>query len=507
MCGERAGAASVNFLAFEGALGSIFNRVGSLFRLFSLSWTWLFFGVASLASETTILLREETPANFLGKSSDLGMKKSLVQSSRISFESARYASPWPDNSRLQQSQSVTAQYKGQWFSEAWTHEVDFFAGGIVDWGVSHFGWQSLGSQWHRQNQSWSFGRHIRNWSWLDQEWELGLWEPKFALDSLRPIRQGLTGFFYESSSPQQSLLFFATPIFIPTMGPEIREKNQGLVAESRWYRAPSSSLNLFGKDIRVLYSLDEVNIANLVMNPGGGFRWSVQAHENLGLAVSYARKPINQLSVRYRRDLITRAPDNPDGQAVVGPAVSLHELGGADLFWHTGAWNFYASYLEDRPQKQRAPGDQSSGRIEWIQQQPGQMKIWGAGLAWRNMDRQLRLSYLRAQEELSEDVDSMGVVRGAIFPHRLQYTRAMRISWAETWNSRLSHEFSWLRDEDQKGDVVMTLVRYQNPKPWIWSLGFDVLSSDDISSANSDDRFINQFRLNDRIFGGLSYVF
>ncbi|MEI7972983.1 MAG: hypothetical protein WCH11_01300 [Bdellovibrio sp.] len=497
----------MNFLAFERALGSIFIRVRLLLWLFALSWTWVFFGAASSASDSTSLFVAETPTISLGKVSDSGMGRSWLLSSRLSFESARYASPWPENSRLQQSQRVTAEFQGKWFRGAWEHELDFFAGGIVDWGVSHFGWQSLGSQWRQQNQTWSFGRHIRNWSWLDREWELGLWEPKFALDSLRPVRQGLTGIFYERSSSQQSFLLFVTPVFIPTMGPEIREKNQGLVAESRWYRAPSSSLNLFGKEIRVLYSLDEVNIANLVTNPGAGFRWSVQPHENWELAVNYAQKPINQLSVRYRRDLITRAPDNPDGQAVVGPALSLHELGGSDFFWHTGAWKVYASYLEDRPKKQRAPGDQSSGRIEWIQQQPGEMKIWGAGVVWQNVDRQLRVSYLNAQEELSEDVDSMGVVRGAIFPHRLQYTRALRVSWSEQWNSRFSHQFSWLREEDQKGDIVMTLIRYQNPRPWIWSLGFDVLSLDDSSSSNSDDRFINQFRLNDRIFGGISYVF
>jgi hypothetical protein len=39
------------------------------------------------------------------------------------------------------------------------------------------------------------------------------------------------------------------------------------------------------------------------------------------------------------------------------------------------------------------------------------------------------------------------------------------------------------------------------------TVGADVLGVDDTSADNTDGRFLNEFRANDRVYAGLNYVF
>ncbi len=470
--------------------------------------------VASLLWQLSVLLTlgegswaQESASSLFAPSASRPFFRKVQTQGDLGFETTHYTSPWPENPRLQQSQLLSADLKLELQRENWSHQADVFAGSFVDWGVSQFGVQQLGSARKGDIHSWAVGRWIRPWSEADQNWQLGLWEPRLSLDTLRPIRQGITGLFYEYEGTQNSLMIYATPVFIPTMGPEIKEKNRGLVAESRWYRAPSSSLNLFGRDVRILYSLEDVNVNQLVSNPGAGLRWRRQLSEHWAWSASYARKPINQLSLRYKRDLITSVP-NPDGQAIVGPAVSYHNLWGSDLEWKGDKAKFSFSYLADSPAPQRPPtGDATNGRLEWIQQQPGSLAAYSLHAEFSGGNSRFAVDALRVFEEPTVDVDAQGIQRGSILPYRTLYTRAAKISWLESWTAKLDTSVSWLRDEDQRGDVVQFKVAYSNPKPWIWQMGADVLSVDDFGPSNSDERFINQFRVNDRVWGGVHYVF
>src|SRR5690606_33789215 len=45
----------------------------------------------------------------------------------------------------------------------------------------------------------TIGRQKRVWSELDQEFNLGVWQPQLRWDYLAPIQQGLTGVFFDIS--------------------------------------------------------------------------------------------------------------------------------------------------------------------------------------------------------------------------------------------------------------------------------------------------------------------
>jgi hypothetical protein len=63
----------------------------------------------------------------------------------------------------------------------------------------------------------------------------------------------------------------------------------------------------------------------------------------------------------------------------------------------------------------------------------------------------------------------------------------------------------YLREFDQQGDLVGAEMSLQATRSWAVSVGADVLSVDNEDSV--DGTFLNQFRANDRYYGGLTYVF
>ena len=160
--------------------------------------------VASLLWQLSVLLTlgegswaQESASSLFAPSASRPFFRKVQTQGDLGFETTHYTSPWPENPRLQQSQLLSADLKLELQRENWSHQADVFAGSFVDWGVSQFGVQQLGSARKGDIHSWAVGRWIRPWSEADQNWQLGLWEPRLSLDTLRPIRQGITGLFYE----------------------------------------------------------------------------------------------------------------------------------------------------------------------------------------------------------------------------------------------------------------------------------------------------------------------
>lgn len=455
----------------------------------------------------------------LSAESPQGMKHSTK--GEVKFESSKYGTSIPgfENLDLAQLLTVDLQLSGQKVSEDFAsvkhnrYNFDFSAGKYLDWGNAFFSVQEVYYQKSSPVSSWTIGRKIEFWSQVDSDWNLGLWEPKFNIDLLRPKNQGLTGIFYNTTADDIEVLAYVTPIFIPTMGPEIREQDGTLVSDSRWYRAPSTSQSLLGKNVEAVYSLDMPNVGRLIANPGGGvrLRWGgKQAGWWSSMSAGY--KPINSLPLKYDKKLWVTSTLN--GQAVVSPEVGYHTIAGFDLGYISESGSrVSASALADRPQRQLPQNN--SEDTDWVQQQPGQLSALAL-----HIDTNMHvigldpwgfyIDYLKVFEELTVDYDSSGLDQGSLFPYRTNYTNAVSFKVANTGNlfgKKFMTTFKYLREFDQAGTVVGFEGVLYPVRSWAVNFGFDILGTDDSSNENPDGRFLNQFRANDRVFGGLSYVF
>lgn len=427
----------------------------------------------------------------------------------LKFEGMSYPTEIPGSPQLSQSLNLIASINIKRRSERVLSEADLYFSKYIDLGPSSMAVSQIYSSasWNNSQTRGAIGRKIEYWSELDHNWQLGLWQPQYRPDSLRPEEQGLTGFFLKQDLGFGELLGYFSPIFIPTMGPEIQEKNGNLVADNRWYRSPSSSFPLFGKDTKLAYDLDIPHLSDLVAKPGGGLR--LRTSEGLGYWASgnFAYKPINSLLLKYKTNLYLPEVDPATGEVTISPSVGYHNLWGIDFGHRGNSRNVSISYLEDRPEVRFA-------QENWVLQSAQPLKAYSLHLDQTvrvpglKQDAIMALDYLRVFGAGFKDYDNMGQEQGAIFDSRLNFKHAaaFKLSTQGSWKGKsILGSFRYMRELDQKGTWLNAEATMYPKRNLALSLGLDILGTDE--PTDEDTSFLNQFRANDRIYGGLSYVF
>ncbi len=439
---------------------------------------------------------------------DQNEKKTEGWNGLLRFEGMQYTTSLPGNPKLSQSQLVSTQLKYENLNKTFGSKFDFSAGSYLGQNGSHFSLSEVFAQFKMsKNSQFSIGRKLNFWSEADKNWQLGLWQPLFNLDALRLQDQGLTGAFLELGNRNWNFLVFGSPLFIPTMGPNIQEEDGSLVADSRWYNQPSNTVPVFDQDTRLIYALEMPDLKDLVNQTSAAARLKFQADNGLWASVNAGRKPINSLLVQYEFQLNAPVVDS-NGNATLRPVVGFHRLAGADLGFKGRNSEFSLSYLQDNPEA-KSPTD------IWVLQSPEAMKAVTVHTKY-SMETPLTLfpvkvslDYLKITGGSISDFDSNGIYRSAIFEKRTGFYNAFRISGAidtQLFLKKTIWNFSYLRDFDQKGTLIGTEALIFPKEHFAFVVGADILGVDNPDENISTD-FLNQFRANDRYYGGVSYVF
>lgn len=357
------------------------------------------------------------------------------------------------------------------------------------------------------------GRKLADWSLADQDWNLGLWQPLYQNDTLRPIQAGLTGGFYIRENENFQILAFLSPVFIPTLGTDITERNGSLVADSRWVRPFPSQVTINNAPTQLTYKLDMPNNRDLVVQPSVGARLRFGPREKgLWGAFAFASKPMNALSIKYDAALSSGA-SGVSGQATVVPLVTRHQIMSADLGFNEGAAKYGASLMVDAPASQSVSnGTNSSGfQTDYYQQQPKPIQLLslraGAKTKIRDYDVNWTAMYLRAKTDPTPDVDANGVERSQMVPNRLLFTNAASLQGDVPITSEWTSQIRYLRDFDQSGTLWHVEGQYKPRREWALHVGLDILGVDNQQAQENDTRFLNYYRQNDRVYGGFDYVF
>lgn len=445
--------------------------------------------------QTLPKLRSATPQNLEGQ---------------IRMEGLQYLSDFPEAPELSSSRFLSARLiSADSFDAAPTlsYGVEVAAGTFFKRSQTNYAVQelSLTSQ-AGEHFSGTFGRHRLRWSELDARWQLGLWQPKYAIDALRPEAQGLTGLFLNYSQGDFELVGFATPMFIPTMGPDIREEEGSLKSDSRWYRQAGNQVSIGNRINTIAYRLDIPEISKLVVNPASALmaRWG---HRDSGwwTGAAWGYKPVNELLLKRQ---VVKIIDRDNVDVTVSPDIAYHSVLSADIGYSFENVRTSVSYLEDRPRSKSPDEDWVIQQLQPMQAASAQMD-WA--LPWFSARRlQLQMGVLKVNGGSIVDVQADGSPDSiTLFESRLMFTNAFSVGLqGEILNidrKALAGKVNYLYDSDQRGSMINTEFQFYPDRHWALIMGADVLGVEDETQVTSS--FLSQFRANDRIYGGLTYVF
>ncbi|WP_155722581.1 transposase [Bdellovibrio sp. HCB117] len=426
---------------------------------------------------------------------------------QIRMEGMQYLTPIPETPNLTYSQLLSARLSAL-KETSWVDMVADISGGtFFSRGQSHFVVHEAYIANHGNTPLKVYaGRKKNGWSEMDRRWQMGLWQPKFAIDTLRPDEQGLTGLFADYNMRGWEVVAFATPVFIPSMGPDIREEGGGLVADSRWYRAPSRDFALNNRVNKIVYELDIPETAKLVGNGAVAMMGRLGSKDRGPWVVASAgHLPVNELILKRKIQM-----DASEGgvDVTVSPDLTYHDLYSVDMGYAFENVKTSVSYLQDEPTEKRPDAD-------WAIQKLMPLKAYSAAIDFslnNILTRTLafQLEYLKVEGGGIVDIRSDGKPDDfTLFDARLKFTNALSFrvegQLASIFRRPFVTRFKYLYDYDQRGSLLNTEFLYYPNQKWAVVLGGDVLGVQD--ENHNPSSFLNQYRANDRVYGGMTYVF
>jgi hypothetical protein len=188
--------------------------------------------------------------------------------------------------------------------------------------------------------------------------------------------------------------------------------------------------------------------------------------------------------------------------------VTYHQIQSADLGYTFKSIKTTLSYLQDTPEK-TLPNE------EWVIQNLQPLQAYSAALDFALQDIltktiAVQVAYLKVVGGGIQDVTSTGTPDDfTLYESRLKFTNSVMLrlegQLATVYNRPLVTRVKYLYDYDQRGSLLNTEFQYYPNQKWAVVMGGDVLGVQDENYKTSS--FLNQFRANDRFYGGMTYVF
>ncbi|MDW8189465.1 MAG: hypothetical protein RMK80_00640 [Pseudobdellovibrionaceae bacterium] len=448
------------------------------------------------------------------------VKSNRVFQSQVRTESTFYPYELP-GSPVVETHLVLAHFRGREFSSSQRFHSgwDFAAGSFTNLGASFFyfneGYLAYQSS---PNFQMTIGRKVHPWGTFDHFWDLNLWEPRGNWDLIRPFPQGLTGIFLESRVNAFALTVFASPIFFPSMNPEIREKNGSLVSPSRWYRSPIGSGNVLNRRTQFVYSLKLPEMLQLATQSSfaAQLRWNPD-DSGWWANLAVANKPLNVLTIEYDYNLLLLSKGS-QAEIQVRPTVSRHQLGTVELGFRGTRWQSFLSVFTDRvttPTPQNQVDSNNIKITDWLVQSHQNSQGFSVGGQW-NLDyvsslptSSIEWSYLNIQVAPTEDRDETGKARFSLFPDRFYWSHALQLRGTHSfyfYKHVVTAYARYMREMNQRGNLFSLGVQINWNQQFAIHGAIDILGVDN-PEENTSPGFFNQFRTNDRLYAGISYAF
>lgn len=354
----------------------------------------------------------------------------------------------------------------------------------------------------------TIGRKRMSWSQFDQEWRLGIWQPSVRWDYLHPVEEGLTGLFLGLEERNIQVVGFVTPFFVPDQGPQFQVVDGEFHSSNRWFRQPTSRHTVVGQDRRLNYELDKPAEKEVVLNAGYGLSLTLgQEQDGAWLKTSFANKPINQLHLGIEGyHSLDREDRFLESVAIVHPVVARHTVTTVEGGYRKEDYWGWVSITEERPTSPDLPE-------EWEESSLYSSRFLGGTFSHRVpidglRSHWLKYSYMRLTEDIPEKKVDSDTLESSL--DRYPFSEVASVEWVGPMfvqaTSRLDLGLRYLYSLPERGGLVSVKAEWRWRRDLRIDLGVDVLGS---SVSDSDPRrgLMTTYRNNDRVIGGVTYVF
>lgn len=352
-----------------------------------------------------------------------------------------------------------------------------------------------------------FGRKTEEWSALDEQWKLGIWQPMARWDYIHPESLGLTGAFLKVGKDKVRVRVFATPFFLPDQGPNFELKDGQFQSNNRWFWTPQSEIGVLAQPSKLFFDLNRPSEAEVINHAGFGASLDLgNGRRGAWARFSYAQKPRNQLhlGIDGRMQIFKEGRT----QVTIHPEVVYHDVATAEAGWKSRDLSLWGSVTHDSPRDPDLPDS-------WVQSELREIYVFGGllehslGFIGLNKSR-LRYSYMQIDE--GRDLGKTSMLGGTVDSSldRFMFQKVFSTEWVQRFDftrrlavrSGIKYMYS-IPDDAGLFSLKTELLLGSD---FILDFSADVLGASE-KADEAGTGLMTRYRSNDRMAIGLTYVF
>ena len=348
------------------------------------------------------------------------------------------------------------------------------------------------------------GRSIQKWSYLDDDWMMGIIQPFFKWNRPMPERQGLTGIFLNIPLDYElNLMFFSSYVFLPSQGPGYKLVGGEITSSNPWFTQPVRIINFGDRETKLNYIVNFPKTKDIIFKPSyGGQLRTPYKKKDWVFNLFYLSKPVNDLIIPFDGQLNLTTFR---GDVTIQPTVARHNVYGLDAGWNFGFLRTVFSWLHESSIQYIKipeftypiiPKQDLFSVLQWIRLTKSQS---------------ISLSYLKSFRQPNRIEGDLSGSQISTFLVRNPFENTFRLKWEGSFQKTSNdHHFktsvscfqSFLVDHSWIQVAATWILKNQN----IQLKGFcDFFGGYKNSPVDGD--FISQYQDNDRCLFGGNYVF
>lgn len=344
---------------------------------------------------------------------------------------------------------------------------------------------------------------------MDSYWNLGIWEPRYHWDALAPQGRGLMGLFLGAKTPLLKFTAFVSPMFIPEknsyfdesqMDPTSSAFTGRCVSLSPTFTCPQATAPFGDLSLPVKYGLMLPPQSKIWLNPSAGLSARFGAEQGFWAQVSYGYKPINQIILSYdpfaTLDLEAIVP--------IYPRIMYHELRAVEVGWNHPRVQTWVSLTGERPIRDATDPQKTAQDLTTA-------LFASTGVAVSPLPSResmtLHGSVLRIIGGDSYLTGPKAAQIGSSSEPRLLFSSAVAVGARGELGGRLGYSTYFLYDFLNDGNLLSTSLNWQADRQWSVLVGADFLGVGPKAASRTREDFFTLHAAQDRVYGGVRYVF